>query len=101
MSAVAVQAISSWYAEELGEGPTLVLLHGIGMAASAWKPILDRLGASRRVIAFDLPGFGRTPSLPDSIDPTPAAIARALVGELRARGVEPRTTSPATRSEAM
>ena len=40
-----------------GEGPPLVLVHGSGMSASTWAPLIPYLGA-RRLIAFDLPGFG-------------------------------------------
>jgi pimeloyl-ACP methyl ester carboxylesterase len=78
-----------WAAIEAGEGTPVVLLHGLGMGSFAWSPIIERLGATRRVIAFDLPGFGATPALPTEITPTPAAIARALVEELRRRGFEP------------
>jgi pimeloyl-ACP methyl ester carboxylesterase len=42
---------------ELGEGPPLVLLHGSGMSAPTWAPMLARI-EGRRVYAFDLPGFG-------------------------------------------
>ena len=42
---------------EAGEGPPLVLVHGSGMSASTWAPLIPYLGA-RRLIAFDLPGFG-------------------------------------------
>lgn len=80
---------TAWAATEAGEGSPLVLLHGLGMASFAWVPVLEPLAAARRVIAFDLPGFGRTPSLPIEIIPTPAAIALALVEELRRRGYEP------------
>ncbi|MHB8509283.1 MAG: alpha/beta fold hydrolase, partial [Candidatus Dormibacteria bacterium] len=66
----------------------LVLLHGIGMGASAWTPVIDRLSGSRRVIAFDLPGFGQTPALPDGMVPSAENLAEALAAELRQRQVE-------------
>lgn len=77
-----------WFAVERGEGRPLVLLHGIGMASSAWGPVLDRLAAERRAIALDIPGFGRTPALPADVEPTPAAIAHSLVQDLVERGVD-------------
>jgi pimeloyl-ACP methyl ester carboxylesterase len=77
-----------WLGIEKGEGAPLVLLHGIGMAASAWAPVLDQLAATRRAIALDLPGCGRTPPLGPGIEPTPAAIASALVEEMTQRGVD-------------
>ncbi len=40
--------------------PTCVLLHGRGHAATMWAPFFRALGARRRVIAVDLPGFGHS-----------------------------------------
>lgn len=49
---------------EHGEGTKVVLLlHGVGMRADAWHPQLDRLSATHRVIAPDLPGHGGSPLL--------------------------------------
>jgi pimeloyl-ACP methyl ester carboxylesterase len=42
---------------ELGEGPPLALVHGSGMSASTWAPLMVHL-PGRRLIALDLPGFG-------------------------------------------
>lgn len=42
---------------EAGDGPPIVLVHGSGMSASTWAPLMPYLGP-RRLIAFDLPGFG-------------------------------------------
>jgi pimeloyl-ACP methyl ester carboxylesterase len=78
----------AWHRIERGDGRPLVLLHGIGMSAAAWEPVLDGLtGGGRRVIAFDMPGFGETPVLPDGVEPTPAAIAQALGEELGRLGI--------------
>lgn len=42
-----------------GGGSVIVLVHGLGLAASCWRPHLDRLAAEGfRVLAPDLPGFG-------------------------------------------
>lgn len=46
---------------EAGEGPALVLVHGLGLQADFWQrngPPLAAMGF--RVLAPDLPGFGRT-----------------------------------------
>ena len=43
-----------------GSGPTIVLVHGLGLGAGLWRYHLPRLGARYRVIAPDMPGFGRT-----------------------------------------
>ncbi len=47
-----------------GDGPPLVLLHGIGHRRQGWSPVMDLLAAERDVIAVDLPGFGDSPLLP-------------------------------------
>jgi len=59
-----------WRYGEHGEGRPLILLHGIGMSRAAWNPVLTHLYATRRVIAFDIAGFGATPPLPSGIPPT-------------------------------
>ncbi|WP_067879695.1 alpha/beta fold hydrolase [Agromyces aureus] len=41
--------------------PTYVLVHGLGMAAEYWGDLGERLSASGRVLALDLPGFGESP----------------------------------------
>jgi 2-hydroxy-6-oxonona-2,4-dienedioate hydrolase len=46
---------------EAGQGPTLVLVHGLGCSADYWVKNGPWLAAAGyRVIAPDLPGFGRT-----------------------------------------
>lgn len=41
--------------------PTLVLVHGLGDAGVRdFYPVLPQLARARRVVAFDLPGFGRS-----------------------------------------
>lgn len=42
---------------EASDGPPLILVHGSGMSASTWAPLMPYLQA-HRLIAFDLPGFG-------------------------------------------
>lgn len=51
--------------ERRGNGSPLVLLHGIGHRWQAWEPVLDALSAEHDVIALDLPGFGKSPLLPE------------------------------------
>jgi pimeloyl-ACP methyl ester carboxylesterase len=50
--------------ERRGDGPPLLLLHGIGHRWQAWEPVIDLLAVERDVIAVDLPGFGASPPLP-------------------------------------
>ncbi len=46
---------------EAGSGPPLVLLHGLGGAASDWEHQIPFFAQRYRVIAPDLRGFGETP----------------------------------------
>ena len=64
-----------------------MLLHGVGESAVGWQPIHQALSDHYDVIAFDLPGFGRSPALPSGIAPTAAALADAIEGELDRLGV--------------
>jgi pimeloyl-ACP methyl ester carboxylesterase len=45
---------------EAGEGPTLMLIHGIAEAAWAWEAIIPALARSYHVVAPDLLGHGRS-----------------------------------------
>jgi pimeloyl-ACP methyl ester carboxylesterase/putative sterol carrier protein len=49
---------------EAGQGPPVVLLHGLGATNASMLPTLSALAADHRVLAPDLPGFG------DSAKPT-------------------------------
>lgn len=42
------------------EGMPLVLIHGLGSEADTWRYVIPRLAPRFRVIAPDLPGFGRS-----------------------------------------
>ena len=56
-------AVGGWHLRyrEAGSGPTIVLLHGLGVSADYWWRNGPPLAAAGyRVIAPDLPGFGRT-----------------------------------------
>jgi pimeloyl-ACP methyl ester carboxylesterase len=64
--------------ERRGTGAPLILIHGIGHHWQAWLPVMDRLAASRTVIAIDLPGFGVSPGLPDTIPYTAESLADAV-----------------------
>lgn len=44
-----------------GTGEPLVLIHGMGSASTAWKPIRHELNQDFTVITVDLPGHGKTP----------------------------------------
>lgn len=75
-----------WHYRETGAGSPLVLLHGLGMSHRAWDAVLPHL-PSRRVIAFDIAGFGSTPPLPHGTPPTVANLVDALDRTVRFMGI--------------
>lgn len=48
--------------ERIGEGPPLLLVHGLGHRRQAWYPVVDLLAPHREVILVDLPGHGQSPA---------------------------------------
>lgn len=48
----------SLYRQQLGYGPDLVLLHGWGMNAAVWEPLLPGLSERFRLTVVELPGHG-------------------------------------------
>jgi 3-oxoadipate enol-lactonase len=50
-----------------GAGTPLLLVHGFPLDHSMWAEQIDRLSARCRVIAPDLPGFGRSPAVADKV----------------------------------
>lgn len=49
-----------------GDGPLVVLIHGVGLRAEAWNAQIDALALDHRVVAVDMPGHGHSPALPDT-----------------------------------
>jgi pimeloyl-ACP methyl ester carboxylesterase len=46
------------YYEEAGSGPPLVWVHGFGCGIRSWDPQVRELSGARRVITYDVRGFG-------------------------------------------
>lgn len=67
----------SW--REAGEGPPVVLLHGLGGSRRAWESQLEVLSDRFRCIAWDMPGYGRSAPLDHlSFAAIADAVARLL-----------------------
>jgi len=64
-----------------GEGPPLVLVHGLGGAASNWTELTPLLAARHRLLVPDLPGHGGSTALPAVSGLEPFADRVALVAE--------------------
>jgi pimeloyl-ACP methyl ester carboxylesterase len=50
----------STYVVDAGEGPPVVLIHGYGDTADGWRRVVPGLLRDHRVIALDVPPFGRS-----------------------------------------
>ena len=71
---------------DVGQGPPLVLVHGLGSWMDFWAHNVDALAERHRVLVVDLPGYGRSgrPEAPY----TPPWYAEVLVGFLDALQVD-------------
>ena len=73
--------------ESFGTGEPLVLIHGMGSAATAWKPIIGDLKNKFKVVTVDLPGHGRTAFSPvQPMDPT--SLAQLVIKNLNSLGID-------------
>jgi pimeloyl-ACP methyl ester carboxylesterase len=64
-----------------GEGPPLLLVHGLGGAASNWTELAPLLARRHRLLVPDLPGHGGSSALPGVSGLEPYADRVALVAE--------------------
>lgn len=74
--------------ERQGEGPELVLLHGVGHRRQAWNAVLGLLTPHRTVITVDLPGHGDSPPLNAAGEDPVHAMGEEVVGLLDELGLE-------------
>jgi len=78
---------ASFSYQDAGSGLPLVLLHGIGSAATSFRYQLQGLSTRFRVVAWDAPGYGA--STPLAIEPPSASdYAAALDAWLRALDID-------------
>jgi pimeloyl-ACP methyl ester carboxylesterase len=68
--------------ETIGVGPCVVLIHGFTLDADIWDDQVEALAQQRRVVRYDMRGFGRS-ALPDGTNYTPAGDLKALLEYLR------------------
>ena len=61
-----------------GDGPPLVLVHGLGGTIENWRALAPPLAARHRVLVPDLPGHGHSAPLPEARDVD--ALAEAVLG---------------------
>ncbi len=79
-------ALLEW---EGGDGSPLLCVHGADGSAANWIDLAPLLAPGRRVVALDLPGFGRSPLAGRSTSMTAYAdlVGELIEGELGGRAV--------------
>lgn len=86
-----------------GDGPPVLLIHGVGLRAEVWGPQMLALSATHKVLAVDMPGHGESDPLPpgaslldfvawaarvvDALALGPVAVAGHSMGALIAGGL--------------
>jgi len=73
--------------EQRGDGPPLLLMHGLGSSLRVWDPVRPLLEAHMDVIAIDLPGHGGSPLPPSSNASKPGALALTIAAFLDRLGI--------------
>ncbi|OGR24522.1 MAG: hypothetical protein A2139_01465 [Desulfobacca sp. RBG_16_60_12] len=76
-----------WYVEIAGQGPDLVLLHGLGASSFSWRHNRAFLSRHFRVITPDLPGHGRSPA-PLDADYRTETLLQGVLNFLDWHGIE-------------
>lgn len=73
--------------EETGAGDPLILIHGIPTCPALWREVAPRI-EGRRVLAWEMPGYGA--SIPEGVDRDISIEAQAeyLVAWMRSLGIE-------------
>ena len=65
-----------------GEGPVVILVHGIASSSVTFQELVPRLSGAHRVIALDILGFGASPTPVGSQFTIDDAQRRDAAGEL-------------------
>lgn len=73
------------YSRREGEGPPLLLLHGLGASSAEFESVLPSLAMRYDVLSVDLPGQGRSRALPQR--PDLAAVTDEVERELDRQGM--------------
>ena len=59
--------IKHTYYEIVGQGPTLALIHGVGLDSAMWGPQVSVLAEHFRIVRYDMLGHGRSDTVPGAL----------------------------------
>jgi magnesium chelatase accessory protein len=82
----------TWHTQIMGDGPSILLLHGTGASTHSWRDVMPLLAARHQVIAIDLPGHGFTSPAPPSGQGL-AGMAQGVAALLEALAISPQTVA--------
>ena len=57
---IEIAGVETYVAEGGADGPPVLLIHGYGDTADGWRRVVPNLAKDHRVIAIDMPPFGRS-----------------------------------------
>jgi magnesium chelatase accessory protein len=77
-----------WHVQAMGQGPTILLLHGAGAATHSWRALMPVLAERAHVVAMDLPGHGFSGD-PGAGGLTLPGMSRRIGGLVEAMGWRP------------
>lgn len=77
-----------WHVQQMGRGPLMLLVHGLGASSHSWRKLAPLLAKAFRVVTLDLPGHGFT-DLPQARRMSLPGMAAALNALLQELGATP------------
>ncbi|CAB4981504.1 unannotated protein [freshwater metagenome] len=81
-----VELVSKIYSQSSTK-ETVLLIHGMGSASTAWKLIIEPLARHFTIVTIDLPGHGQTPM--DKTQPMdPQSLAQSVFDAMKDQGFE-------------
>ncbi len=88
MPVAVIEGRELYYEDSGGDGRAVLLLHGFPLESAMWAPQIEALGGEYRIIAPDLPGFGRSAPPQDPMTWRLSGYADAAKGLLDRLGIE-------------
>lgn len=85
---VSVNGYNIHYQDHGGDGPPVILMHGIFSALQTWDGWIEELTKTHRVIALDMPGYGLTGGPPNLEDFDEDHAMDAFEGFVNALGLD-------------
>ena len=82
------------YSDTGGDGPVVVLLHGVLMNGTLWEDVVDGLRDRYRCIVPELPFGAHTTPMPDDPDLSLPALATLIAEIFRRVKSQPRLMRP-------